>query len=394
MNSELASALSIADLRRLARRTLPRILFDYLEGGAEDECGLVRNASAFARHAFLPRYLRDVDSVQSGVALLGRCFDQPFGIAPTGFAGLLRPGADLMLARAATQRRIPFILSGVGNSSLEEVHRNGPGHTWYQLYPSKDKAIALDVIDRAAGAGIEHLVVTVDIPASSKRERDLRNGFGLPWKGNACATMEALLHPGWLLRFLRSGGLPSFEGWRPYAGAHASAMQIATFVRTQSPAQVTWNDLEEFRRRWKGKLILKGVMHPEDAQRAIGHGVDGIVISNHGGRQLDRASSSLAALRIVREAVGRAFPLMLDGGVRRGADIATALCLGADFVFVGRPTLYGTVAGAQQGAMKAIDILADELLRVLRQVGARDVRELDASFLMPPSMEALDATRS
>ncbi|VTU40255.1 (S)-mandelate dehydrogenase [Variovorax sp. PBS-H4] len=385
MRRSLETALSIADLRSLARRTLPRFLYDYLDGGVEDETGLNRNVDAFAQHAFVPRYLRDVEEARGTTKLFGRTYEQPFGIAPTGFAGLLRPGADLMLARAAAGRGIPFILSGVSNTSLEDACHHGLRQTWLQLYPSKDKSIALDVIDRAARVGIDHLVVTVDIPVGSKRERDLRNGFGLPWKHNSRATMEALLHPGWLLRFLNNGGLPFFEDWRPYAGRQASPMQVANFVRTQSPAQVTWTDIKEFRRRWGGKLILKGIMHPDDARQAVGHGVDGIIVSNHGGRQLDRAASSLTALRAVRAAVGSALPVMMDGGVRRGADVALALCFGASFVFVGRPTLYGVAAGGKKGATKAIDILADELLRVLRQVGVREVGELDTSLLLASS---------
>jgi len=381
MTADVESVLSVEDMRQKARRVLPRVVFDYLEGGAEDELGTRCNVDAYQQHAFAPRYLRDVAEIDTSTTLLGRSYAQPFGIAPTGFAGLLRPGADLMLASAASQCGVPFILSGVSNASLEQVRRHDAG-IWFQLYPTRDRSVAWDLVRRAEQAGVDHLVCTVDIPVSSKRERDVRNGFGLSWRAVSRGTIESALHPGWLVRFLRSGGVPAFESWRRYANPDASVLQVAQYLRTQSPAQFCWGDIDELRRLWKGKLILKGIMRGDDALRAIGCGVDGIIVSNHGGRQLDRAASSLAALRAVRAGVGRSYPLMLDGGVRRGSDLAVALCLGADFVFMGRPALYGVAVGAQAGAAKIMAILSDELNRVMKQLGARHVRELDASLLM------------
>jgi L-lactate dehydrogenase (cytochrome)/(S)-mandelate dehydrogenase len=374
-------AINIEDLRRLAQRALPKMLFDYVEGGADDERGPRRNREAFDRWTLMPRYLRDVTERSSVTRLFGAEYAAPFGVSPTGFAGLLRPGADGMLARAAAHAKLPFVLSGVSNATLEEIGNQAGHRLWYQLYPSRDRRISDDIVQRAIAAGVEHLVVTIDLPVTSNRERDIRNGFGFPPKIKTTGYLDALGHPAWCLRYLASGRFPAFADWARYAGESPTPAQVARLVRENSPAVMTWRDVRTLRDRWPGKLLLKGILHAEDAVIAQQYGVDGLIVSNHGGRQLDRAAASIDALPGIRRAVGPDYPLLLDSGVRRGSDIAIALCLGADFVFVGRPTLYGVAAAGQTGAARAISILQSEFDRVLGQLGALNAGMLDSTYV-------------
>lgn len=375
---KIDDAVNIEDLRRMARRRLPRIAFDYIEGGVEDEHCLTRNEASFARYPLLPRYLVDVSRRDQSAMLFERKYASPFGIAPTGFAGLFRAGADLMLAEAAAEADIPFVMSGASTASLEAAARVAPAHTWYQLYCARDPGISEDMIRRARDAGLGALVLTVDIPVNAKRERNLRNGFALPPRLKARTIAEALTHPAWIAEYLRHG-MPQFENWAPYAGGSG---KTNPFFAGQTPATVTWRDLESFRRLWPRHLVIKGILHPDDAARAVQAGVDGIWVSNHGGRQLDRAPAALDTLAAIRSTVAGRATLMVDGGVRRGADIVTALCLGAQFVFVGRATLYGAAAGGLAGVRRAIRILRDEIDRVMAQIGCPNLAQLDTSCLM------------
>jgi (S)-mandelate dehydrogenase len=375
---KIENAINIEDLRRMARRRLPRIAFDYIEGGVEDERCLARNESAFARHPLLPRYLVDVSRIDQSTTLFERTYARPFGIAPTGLAGLFRAGADLMLAEAAADTNIPFVMSGAATASIEAAARIAPAHAWYQLYCARNPKISEDMIRRARDAGLTALVLTVDIPVNAKRERNIRNGFALPPRLTPGVVAEALTHPRWIAEYLRHGQ-PHFENWTPYVTNGDDPNRL---FAAQTPATVTWRDLENFRRLWPRHLILKGVMHPDDAARAIEVGVDGIWVSNHGGRQLDQAPASLDALAAIRAQVAGRAALMFDGGVRRGGDIVTALCLGAQFVFVGRATLYGAAADGMAGVRSAIRILTDEIDRVMGQIGCARIAELDEKYLM------------
>lgn len=381
---KIEDAVNLEDLRRLARRRLPRIAFDFIEGGVEDERCLEANQASFARQRLLPRYLVDVSGCDQAAALFGHSYASPFGIAPTGLAALFRPGADLMLAEAATAANIPFIMSGASTASIEAAARVAPAHTWYQLYAARDKAISEDLIRRARDAGLSALVLTVDVPVSSKRERNLRNGFELPLRLKWSKSLEALTHPLWIARYLRHG-MPRFENWAPYAEPGADAKAIAALVARQIPCSVTWRDLETFRRLWPRHLVVKGILHPDDAVRAAEIGVDGIVVSNHGGRQLDQAPAPLEVLPAICAAAGDKLTVMLDSGVRRGADILTALCLGARFVFVGRATLYGAAAGGLPGVRKAIGILRREIDLVMGQIGCPRLEALGPGFLLQPA---------
>ena len=373
-------AVNIADLHDLAKRRLPRAVFDFIEGGVEDEHGLARNEEAFARHLLVPRYLVDVSHRDQSRTLFDHTYASPFGIAPTGFAGLFRPGADLSLAEAAAAANIPFLMSGTSTASIEAAARIAPGHTWYQLYVAQDLKITEDQIRRARDAGLSTLVLTVDVPVSSKRERNIRNNFGLTFKLDWRAVLDGLKHLPWVAEFVRNG-MPLFENWQAYSG-DAGSHAVARFVTVQTPATVTWNNLENFRRLWPRHLVVKGLMSVDDALRAAEVGVDGIIVSNHGARQLDRAPAPLDVFPVIRAALQDRLVLMLDGGIRRGADIVTALCLGARFVFVGRATLYGAIAGGVRGVEKAIDILRDEIDRVLAQIGCPSVEGLNEDFVL------------
>jgi L-lactate dehydrogenase (cytochrome)/(S)-mandelate dehydrogenase len=373
-------ALNIGELRRLALRRIPRIVADYIEGGLDDETCLDRNISAWSKYHLLPRYLVDVTKREQSAILFGCTYSCPFGIAPTGMAAIARRDADLLLAKAAVAANIPFIISGASTASVEAVAQVAPRHAWYQLYMARDKKITEDMVRRARDAGIETLVVTVDVPVQGNRERNIRNGWVRPYRPTLSATMEALTHPQWLIEYLRYG-LPYFENWVPYAEAGASPQSVAGFIATQMPSAHTWRDFEAVRRLWPGNLVIKGIVRPTDAVQAVALGTDGIIVSNHGGRQLDRSPASVDLFPAVRAAVGKEVTVMIDGGVRRGADIVAAWCLGAQFVFVGRPMLYGVAAGGLRGASRAISILRNELDLVMAQLGCATIAELGPAFL-------------
>ena len=378
MNPE--SAINLEDLRKQAKRRVPKIVYDFIEGGVDSEEGLVTNEDAFRRRALVPRYMVDVTNVDQSTAVFGRTYAAPFGIAPTGGIGNYRMGGDRMLWRAAKAADIPFIMSTQASLSLEEMAGEAPEHGWFQLYSAKDREISYDMIRRCEAAKIPVLVVTVDVPVGSNRERNRRNGFGRPLKLSLGTKLNALTKPLWLREYL-SQGLAMQENWRPYAPAGSDAEQVGEFVATQLPVSVTWADIEKYRELWPGKLVLKGVMRVDDAVRAAETGVDGLILSNHGARQLDRAPSALDVLPAVDAAVGDRMTLMLDGGVRRGADVLIALAMGAKFVFMGRPTLYGCVAAGEPGAAMAMRLMGEEIGKVMKQMGAPSIAELGPDFL-------------
>jgi len=383
------SAVNLEDLRLLARRKLPRIAFDFIDGGADDELCLRRNREAFAQHRLVPRYLRDVSQRVQSVALFGRRYAGPIGISPTGLAGLFRPDADVMLAAAAREANVPFLLSSASNAALEDVVPVAPEHVWFQMYCTSDAAINADLVRRARTAGVRVLVVSVDVPVNSNRERNRRNGFSRPFRMTPGVVLEALGHPAWVLRYLRTGGIPMMRNWKPYAPEGANAAQVADMYGTLTPApMVSWEHLRRIREEWPGPLVIKGLMHPDDAREAVRLGADGLVVSNHGGRQLDAAPSPLEMLPAIRVAVGDQVELILDSGVRRGSDVVIARCLGGSSCIFGRPTLYAVAAGGQPGAARALEIMRNEVDAILAQIGCRAFEELDASYLWPAESAA------
>ncbi len=377
---KIEDCINLDDLRILAKKRLPKLIYDFIEGGVDDEGGLSRNEEAFRNRSLVPRYMVDISAPDQTTELFGRAYSSAYGIAPTGGVGNYRWGGDMMLARAARDADIPFIMSGASNASMEEMAREAPEHGWYQLYTARDRSISEDMIRRADALGIPALVVTVDVPVGSNRERNRRNGFGRPLKLSFGTKLDALRRPLWMKDYLRNG-LAMCENWQPYAPPGSNADAVGEFMATQLPTSLTWKDIEKYRKLWQRPLVLKGVMRADDARRAADLGVDGLIVSNHGARQLDRAPSALDVLPAIDAAVGDRMTLMLDGGIRRGADVLIALASGAKFVFMGRPTLYGAVAGGQKGVSKAVSIVHDEINRVMAQVGCASLRELGPDFL-------------
>jgi (S)-mandelate dehydrogenase len=387
---KLDQAINVEDLHRMAKRKLPKIIFDYIEGGVEDERGLARNEAAFHRHRLLPRYLVDVSKRDQSATVFGHAYSSPFGISPTGGVGLYRREGEVMLAEAAAAENIPYIMSGGSNASMEEAARVAPNNVWFQLYAAKDGNLSDALIGRARDAGVGALVLTVDVPVHPKRERNYRSGFGRVRNGGVMEALqlkpsvllEAMTHPGWVIDYVRHGGAPGLGNWLPHAGPGAGKADSIALGRSQTPAAAqTWRDLERYRRLFPRPLVVKGILNPADAIRAAEIGVDGIIVSNHGGRQLDQAPASLDALPAIKAAVGDKLTIMLDSGVRRGADILIAWCLGAQFVFFGRPTLYGAIVGGVPGVKKVVDIFRSEIDLVMAQIGCPSLDQLGPDFL-------------
>lgn len=382
MTHSAAACYSIADLRTLARRRLPRAVFDFFDGGAEDERTLAGNGRAFERWQLAPRVLVDVADASSACSLLGAPAGMPAAIAPTGAAGFGWRGADLALARAAARMGLPYTLSSSATTAIETIAEQAPGRLWFQAYVLRNRDFFWQLVDRAREAGYEALVITVDLPVGGKRERDFRNHFSIPFRFTSRNVLDFASRPRWALDMLLRG-LPAMENLRGLETAATSAGAIASSVgRSYDPA-FDWARLAEVRERWPRKLIVKGVSRADDATRLAAMGVDAIVVSNHGGRQLDGAVPSLQALPEVLRGVAGRCPVLVDGGIRRGADIAKALALGAHGVLLGRATLFGAVAAGDAGAQRALDILHDELLRTMRLCGAPGVAQLSADLLRP-----------
>ena len=381
--SRIDSAINIDDLKRMAKRRLPKIMFDFIEGGVEDETGLRTNANAFRDLRLVPRYYVDTSKREQKSEILGQTFASPFGIAPTGMAGAFRQDAELFLSQAAKEANVPYLMSGASNASMEDGYKLAGQNLWYQIYGARDRGVATDLVKRATDLGLKTIAVTCDVPVASNRERNRRNGFVRPLKMTLPTILEAMLHPAWVLNYYRNGSLPMLGNWKPYAAKDASPDDVAGLFASQTPdASQVWGDLEAIRRGWPGKLLLKGVMHPEDARIAMNMGVDGLIVSNHGARQLDMMPSPLDVLPMIRAAVGPDVPLLLDSGVRRGSDIVAALCMGADFVLTGRATLYGATAGGLEGVKKAVSILQREIDLVMGQLGALNLDALGPQFLL------------
>lgn len=391
----IQSALNFDDIRELARRKLPRIAFDFIDGGADDEHCLRRNREAFQQYRLLPRYLIDVSKRDQSTVLLGRRYASPFGISPTGLAGLFRPDADRLLAEAAAKANVPFLLSSASNGKLEDVMKVAPDNVWFQMYCTSDERINTDLVRRARDAGVRVLVVSVDVPVNSNRERNKRNGFSRPLRLTPGVMLEAMAHPGWVLRYLRSGGIPMMRNWEPYAQPGASAADVADMYGTLTPApMVQWQHLQRIREVWAGPLVIKGLLHPEDARKAAGMGADALVVSNHGGRQLDAAPSPLEVLPAIRAAVGDDVELILDSGVRRGSDVVIARCLGARFCLFGRPTLFGVAAAGEAGIARTFQIIRSEIDMVMAQIGCGSFDQLNAGYLWPAVPDGKQPDRS
>ena len=377
---DLSKAVSIEDLRGVAKRRLPRAIFDFFDGGAEDEVTLRENRAAFERVRLLPKVLVNVAQVDTAVTLFDRKANLPLAIAPTGGISAGRYGAELILARAAKAAGIPFTMATPSAFSIERVAQEVGGRLWFQLYCVRDLEFRAKLVRRAKEAGYEAILVTVDLPVSGKRERDPRNGFHTPYSPNWRNSRDVVLKPAWALDMLRNGlpGMANLEGYRFSA---PSGTDIVTAVGREMDAGLDWEYIRQLRDEWPGKLLLKGVERPDDAVRAAAVGCDGVVVSNHGGRQLDGAIATLEALPQVAAAVGGRISVLLDGGVRRGVDILKARALGAQAVLTGRATLFGAMAGGEAGAQRALEILSSELVRAMQLCGVRSVGEIGPELI-------------
>lgn len=364
---------NIDDLRAEARRRLPRPVFDYVDGGADEETALVANREAFRRVRFAPSVLRDVSAPDLVTRQFGAELRAPLGLAPTGYTRMIHPGAESAVARAAAARGLPYTLSTVSTTSLEEVSATGHPNLWFQLYVLKDRALTHALVSRAEDAGFQVLEVALDTAVAGHRTRDVRNGLTIPPQLTLRTLLDIGTRPGYWTSVLR--GAPLTLANLKASDTPGQQATVAALNDLFDPA-VTWDDIAELRARWPGTLILKGPLGPADVRRAVEVGADGVHLSNHGGRQLDRCVSPLDLLRPAREAAGDRLALVLDSGVRHGADIAAALALGADLCMIGRAYLYGLAVGGQQGVERAVDLLVAQLRRTIQLLGVTDMTEL------------------
>ena len=373
----LRRMLSLHDFEDAARRRLPRPIFGYIAGAAEDNASLRDNRAAFGDFAFVTRVLRDVSQRSQSVELFGERYSSPFGIAPMGINALSTYRGDLVLARAARRMGIASVMSGTSLIPMEDVARDSPG-TWFQAYLPGDQARIDALIDRVERAGFRTLVVTVDIPISANRENNIRTGFSTPLRPSLRLAWDGLVRPRWVagtfLRTLLRHGMPHFENSFATRGA---PIVSSTVLRDFSARDhLSWRHIEAIRRRWKGPLVVKGLLSVEDALQAQHAGADGVVLSNHGGRQLDGAISPMRVLEDVVAAVGPSYPVLVDGGFRRGSDVLKAIALGARLVLVGRPFNYAAAVAGEAGVLHAITLLRDEVDRNLAMLGATGCSEL------------------
>jgi L-lactate dehydrogenase (cytochrome) len=378
--------VNIADLRRLAERRLPRVAFDYVDGGAEDERTLRDNCRAFEAVSFLPRSAVATDACDLGTTILGVPMQLPFLLAPIGSTRLFYPRGEILAARAAAAAGTAYVLSTLSGTPLEDVRGVSAGPVWYQLYLVGGHDVARAAIARAKAAGFSALVVTIDTPVSGLRERDVRNGVRELASRRLWSMLpflpQLLARPRWLAGFLSDGGLMSFpnvmlpnQGPMPYADVGAALEK----------SMVAWKDFKWIRDAWQGPLVVKGIHTADDARRAVAEGADAIVVSNHGGRQLDGVRPSLRVLPEVIEAVGTRVEVLMDGGIRRGSDIVKALCLGARAVLIGRAYAYGLGAAGEAGVTRAVEILRNDLIRTLKLLGCAALSDLDRSFVEIPA---------
>ncbi len=379
-----ADAANIDDLRRLARRRLPGGVFDYIDGGAEDEVTMRANSGAFRRWHFAPRVLRDVSRVDTSTTLLGRRQPFPLILAPAGFTRMPDPDGEVAVARAAARAGLPYCLSTVATRSIEEVAAAAAdGCHWFQLYPLRDRELTRELVQRAADAGYEAMMPTVDMAVSGRRERDVRRGFTLPPQIGLGTILDGLRHPGWTWRFIRSEPIVFSNVMGRSAPDGTTPVALADFINTQFDPGFSWRDVAWLRDAWQGALVVKGIQTVADARIAADHGCDAIVVSNHGGRQLDGAPPALDLVAPVKDAVGDRAAVICDGGVRRGGDIVKALALGADACMAGRAYLYGLGAGGEAGVDYAIELLAEEMNRTMALIGCTSVAQIGRAHVAP-----------
>ncbi len=377
----LRRAASIADLRRIARRRLPGGVFDYIDGAAEDERTLAANERAFAETTFRPRVLRGIAGVDIGSRILGSPLTYPLVLAPTGFTRIADPDGELAVARAAARAGLPYTLSTLSTRSIEEVRAVSDGRLWFQVYAWRDRAMVSEMIRRAAAARYEALVLTVDTAVLGRRERDVRRGFSLPPTIGPRTLLDGARHPGWTWAFVRSEPIRFANVVGRDVGDGATPVTLSDYINTQFDPSLSWHDVEWLRSVWNGPIVLKGIQSVADARLAVDAGVDAIVLSNHGGRQLDGAPATFSLVAPVADAVGGRVEIICDGGVRRGSDVVKALAAGAQACMAGRAYLYALGAAGERGVDRVLSWLAADITRTMTLIGAPQIGALDRSFL-------------
>ena len=385
MKDHTLGAYNIADLREIAQRRVPKGIFEFVDRGSEDEVALRNNRAAFERIKLKPRTLVDVSGRSQEITLFGNRQKMPIAIAPTGTAGLMWYQGEIALARAAAAAGIPFTLATGSMTAMETVAEQAGGRLWFQLYMWPDRSLSHKLVERAKAAGYEALVVTVDGAVAGNREYNLRNGFTIPFSFTPRNVTDVLMHPRWLLgvltRYLLTTGMPRYENYPSELKNRITAQPMGrSMMKSDS---LSWDDLRVLRKMWPHKLIVKGILHPQDAMLAADCGADGVVVSNHGGRNLDSSMAPIEVLPEIVDAVGKRIAVIVDSGFRRGSDVIKALALGANAVLIGRATLYGTAAGGEAGAARAIGMFREEIDRVLALLGCRNVADLGREYLIP-----------
>jgi len=375
---DVADAHNIFDLREMAKRRLPKWLFEFVDRGTEDEIALRNNREAFERIKFKPRMLVDVSARSLDTTLFGKTHKMPIGIAPTGAAGMMWYKGELELARAARDAGVPFSLATGSITSMEEIAGEVGGTLWMQLYMWADRRLSHQLVKRAEKAGFEALLVTVDGAVAGNREYNRRNGFSVPFKYNSKNTTDVLMHPRWMLgvlgRYIANGGMPERVNFPDeLKGKITTAYGGNKETRADS---LSWDDLKALRDIWPHKLLVKGLLHPDDAEKSVEYGADGVIVSNHGGRNCDAAPAPIEVLPEIAKAVGHKTTIVFDSGVRRGSDVVKALALGAKFVLIGRSTLYGTAAAGYAGATRALDIYRGEISRGIANISCNKISEI------------------
>lgn len=379
----LRTAASVADLRRIARRRVPRGVFDYIDGGAEDERTLAANSAGYGRLVFAPRVMRQVGTVDPSTMLLGRRLPYPLVLAPTGFTRIADPAGELAVARAAGRAGLPYTLATLGTRSIEEVAAVSRGPTWFQVYAWRDRGLVKEMIARCAAVGYEALVLTVDTAVLGRRERDVRRGFELPPKIGLGTLLDGAVHPAWTWSFVRAEPIVFANVAGRHVGDGADAVSLASYVNTQFDPDLSWDDIEWMRSHWDGPIVVKGIQTVADAVLAVEHGVDAIALSNHGGRQLDSAPAPIDLVASVADAVAGRIEIICDGGVRRGSDIVKAVALGATACMAGRAYLYGLAAAGEAGVDHVLAMFDADVRRTMALVGARAVADLTPELIAP-----------